>query len=147
MKSLPSCYNKDLQEDKEPLFDTVDTLLLTLPVVAGVVSTLRFNTERMRSSLDDTMLATDVADELVRLGVPFREAHGMVGQLVREAEQRRVALREIPAETIRNVHSELASHWQDLFSMERSVAQRSVTGGTASEVIAAQIAAARELLQ
>ena len=92
LKGLPSTYNKDLQEDKEPIFDTLDTLRLTLPVVAGAVATLTLNTERMATALDDSILATDIADELVRLGAPFREAHGMVGRLVRRAEALDVAL-------------------------------------------------------
>jgi argininosuccinate lyase len=146
LKGLPSTYNKDLQEDKEPLFDTVDTLLLTLPVVAGVVNTLRFNTERMHAALDDTMLATDIADELVRLGVPFREAHGLVGQLVREAETRHSALRDLPKATIRTVHAELAERWSNLFDLQRSVIQRGVVGGTAPHAVQAQLAAARELV-
>jgi argininosuccinate lyase len=143
LKGLPSTYNKDLQEDKEGLFDTLDTLLLTLPVVAGVVGTLRINTERMRAALDDTLLATDLADELVRLHVPFREAHGIVGQLVRAAEQQRIALRELPLETVRSTHAGLAERWQQLFDMRRSVEQRNVAGGTAAEVLEAQLAAAR----
>jgi len=146
LKGLPSTYNKDLQEDKEPLFDTVDTLLLTLPVVAGVIETLRIDQERMAAALDDTMLATDIADELVRLNVPFREAHGLVGQLVRAAEQQRVALRGLSAQTIRNIHPDLAARWHDLFSMQRSVGQRTVTGGTAPDALAAQREAARELI-
>ncbi len=143
LKGLPSTYNKDLQEDKEGLFDTIDTLLLTLPVVAGVVSTLQINTERMRAALDDTMLATDLADELVRLKVPFREAHGIVGQLVRVAELQGVALRNLSLETVRAAHAGLADAWPGVFDMERSVEQRNVSGGTAAEVLAAQLAAAR----
>jgi argininosuccinate lyase len=143
LKGLPSTYNKDLQEDKEDLFDTIDTLLLTLPVVAGVIATLRINTERMRAALDDTLLATDVADELVRLGLPFREAHTLVGQLVREAESQRVALRELPLDSVRAAHPDLASTWLQIFDPARSVAQRSSSGGTAAQALAEQIAAAR----
>lgn len=146
LKGLPSTYNKDLQEDKEPLFDTVDTLLVTLPVVAGVIETLQLNTERMAAAMDDTMLATDIADELVRAGVPFREAHGMVGQLVRQAEQQRITLRALSPDAVRSVHAGLAEHWQDLFDMQRSVAQRSVAGGTAPQAVAQQLAVARELI-
>jgi len=142
LKGLPSTYNKDLQEDKEGLFDTIDTLLLTLPVVAGVISTLRCNTERMQAALDDSMLATDLADELVRLGMPFREAHSTVGQLVRAAEDQRVALHDLSLDTVRAVHSQLAERWPLLFDMRRSTEQRAVPGGTAAEMIAAQLAAA-----
>jgi argininosuccinate lyase len=146
LKGLPSTYNKDLQEDKEGLFDTIDTLLLMLPVVRGVITTLQFNTERMQAVLDDTMLATDIADELVRLGVPFREAHGAVGKLVREAEAQRVQLRDLSPETIQGVHEGLADHWLQIFDMHRSVQQRNVVGGTAAEAIDEQLAAARERL-
>ena len=76
LKGLPSTYNKDLQEDKEPLFDAMDTLALTVPVAAGVLETLEVRPERMRTALDEAMLATDLADYLVRKGVPFRQAHG-----------------------------------------------------------------------
>ncbi len=143
LKGLPSTYNKDLQEDKEGLFDTIDTLLIMLPVVAGVVATLRFDTERMQAALDDTLLAADIADELVRLGVPFREAHGMVGQLVRAAEASNVPLRNLPLETVRASHAALADKWPQLFNMQRSVEQRNGIGGTASQALAEQMAALR----
>lgn len=143
LKGLPSTYNKDLQEDKEGLFDTIDTLLLTLPVVAGVVGTLQLNTERMRAALDDSLLATDIANELVRLGVPFREAHGMVGQLVRAAETQQVALRDLSIDTVRATHAGLVDSWLHIFDPARSVEQRQSSGGTAVQSLAAQLAAAR----
>jgi argininosuccinate lyase len=143
LKGLPSTYNKDLQEDKEGLFDTIDTLLLTLPVVAGVIGTLQINTERMRAALDDSLLATDIANELVRLGVPFREAHGMVGQLVRAAETQQVALRDLPIETVRATHAGLVESWLHIFDPARSVEQRRSSGGTAAQSLAQQLAAAR----
>jgi argininosuccinate lyase len=143
LKGLPSTYNKDLQEDKEGLFDTIDTLTLTLPVVANVVATLQIHSERMHAALDDTLLATDIADELVRLGVPFREAHGLVGQLVRAAESERCALRDLPPDTIQRTHAGLAERWATIFDMQRSVEQRTVTGATASAALAEQIAQAR----
>ena len=85
LKGLPSTYNKDLQEDKEPLFDTVTTLTLALPVTAGVLRTLQVNPTRMQAALSSDMLATDLADYLVRQGTPFRQAHHLVGQTVRRA--------------------------------------------------------------
>src|SRR5262245_13582314 len=96
LKGLPAAYDKDLQEDKEPLFDAADTLELALPVAAGAIATARFHHERMRAALDDAILATDVADYLVERGVPFREAHRAVGALVRAAEARGVALSALP---------------------------------------------------
>ena len=142
LKGLPSSYNKDLQEDKEPLFDTLETLLLTLPVVTGVIRTLTFNHERMRAALDDAMLATDLADELVRAGVPFRQAHGLAGSLVRRAEELRVPLRELPAEDVAAVHGALSPRYAELFDMGRSVDTRTAVGGTAATAIAHQIGAA-----
>ncbi len=87
LKGLPTGYNRDLQEDKEPLFDALDTLHLALPIAAGVVRTLRVRPDRMAAALDDGMLATDLADYLVRRGVPFRQSHRLVGQAVRRAEE------------------------------------------------------------
>jgi len=146
LKGLPTTYNKDLQEDKEALFDSVDTLLLTLPVVAGAVGTLTLHTQRMRAALDDNMLATDVADELVRLGVPFRDAHTTVGKLVRDAENAGVALRDLGQDRVRAAHAGLAERWVELFDTRRSLEHRSVAGGTAAAAIAAQIAAAEKLV-
>ena len=146
LKGLPSAYDKDLQEDKTPLFDSCDTLLLTLPVVAGAIRTATFNTERMKNAIDDAMLATDIADHLVRNGVPFREAHHMAGRLVREAEQRHVNLRDLPSEFVVSVHASLADVYHDLFDVRRSLAMRNVDGGTAFEAVANQIELARSLI-
>lgn len=146
LKGLPSAYDKDLQEDKTPLFDSCDTLLLTLPVVAGAIRTATFNTERMKNAIDDAMLATDIADHLVRNGVPFREAHHKAGRLVREAEQRHVNLRDLPSEFVVSVHASLADVYHDLFDVRRSLAMRNVDGGTAFEAVANQIELARSLI-
>ncbi len=83
LKGLPSSYNKDLQEDKEALFDSVDTLTLLLPVITAIIRTLKLNPDKMRAALDPDMLATDLADYLVKRGMPFREAHGVAGRAVR----------------------------------------------------------------
>ncbi len=137
LKGLPSTYNKDLQEDKEPLFDTVDTLLLTLPVVAGVIETLHVNKERMAAALDDTMLATDIADELVRLNVPFREAHEIVsrdqGVILSEAKDLPACNGEGPS---------ASSHLR----MTKALAKKNTYGGTAPERVRAAAKAALETL-
>ena len=146
LKGLPTTYNKDLQEDKEALFDTVDTLLLTLPVAAGAVGTLALRADRMSAALDDSMLATDVADELVRLGVPFRDAHATVGKLVRSAETAGVALRDLPQADVRAAHAGLVDHWAELFDIHRSLEHRRIAGATAADAIDAQIAAAEKLV-
>ncbi|MFQ5593876.1 MAG: argininosuccinate lyase [Anaerolineae bacterium] len=146
LKGLPSTYNKDLQEDKEPLFDSIDTLVITLPVVAGVVETLHVDEGRMAAALDDAMLATDLADYLVRRGVPFREAHGVVGRLVRKAGERNTALRELPLEEFQAEHTAFEADVYETFDFVRSVQTKSVVGGTAPAAVEAQIAQARALL-
>ncbi|MCS6842576.1 MAG: argininosuccinate lyase [Roseiflexus sp.] len=147
LKGLPSAYNKDLQEDKEPLFDAADTLELALPVAAGAVATARFRHDRMRAALDDAMLATDVADYLVARGVPFREAHSVVGRLVREAEQRGVALSMLPREVFLTAHPACDDGVLQVFNVDRSVAQRRVSGATAPEAVREQIAQARRCVE
>ncbi|MCX5762688.1 MAG: argininosuccinate lyase [Gemmatimonadetes bacterium] len=96
IKGLPSGYNKDLQEDKRSLFDAVDGMTLLLPAVAGSLGTLTFKRERMKSAVTSSMMATDLADYLVRKRVTFREAHGAVGRLVKEAEDAGIEMTELP---------------------------------------------------
>ena len=146
LKGLPSTYNKDMQEDKEPLFDSANTLELTLPVVAGAIASARFNTERMRAALDDAMLATDIADYLVERGVAFREAHKAVGVLVREAETRRITLSALPFEVYRAANPIFDEDIQDVYDPAKSVASRSVPGATGPESVQAQLAQARRLV-
>jgi len=146
LKGLPSAYDKDLQEDKEPLFDAADTLELALPVAAGAIATARFNRERMHAALDDAMLATDIADYLVERSVPFREAHKVVGVLVREAEQCGVTLSALPFDTYRSIHPAFGEDTLDVFDYARSAASRRVSGATAPEAVRAQIEQARAAL-
>jgi argininosuccinate lyase len=143
LKGLPSGYNKDLQEDKEPLFDAADTLVLMLPVLAGVIRTLRANPEAMHAALNDGLLATDLADYLVERGVPFREAHGIVGGLVRLAEERGVALSELGAEDFAAASPVFGPDVGEVFDFSRSLARRRAPGGTAPEAVREQIAQAR----
>ncbi|KAB8144040.1 argininosuccinate lyase [Chloroflexia bacterium SDU3-3] len=147
LKGLPSTYNKDMQEDKEPLFDAADTLELTLPVVAGAIATARFNTQKMRGAIDDAMLATDVADYMVDRGVPFREAHKVVGQLVREAEQRGVGLSALPLEVYQAAHPSLGDDILSIYDPSRSVAARTVPGSTGPGSVRAQVARAKAALK
>ncbi|HEU5098697.1 MAG TPA: argininosuccinate lyase, partial [Roseiflexaceae bacterium] len=146
LKGLPSTYDKDLQEDKEPLFDAADTLELALPVAAGAIATARFNHERMLAALDDAMLATDIADYLVERGVPFREAHKVVGVLVREAESRGATLSALPFDVFRSVHPTFGEDLLDIFDYGRSAASRQVAGATAPGAVRAQIEQARAAL-
>jgi argininosuccinate lyase len=146
LKGLPSGYNKDLQEDKEALFDSVDTLYALLPVIAAVVRTLTFDPEAMRAALDDTLLATDLADYLVTKGMPFRQAHHAVGAVVAHAEVEGVPLAELPLEELQNISHLFGEDVYTVFDFERAVAQRRSTGGTAPGAVRAQIAQARARL-
>jgi argininosuccinate lyase len=143
IKGLPSGYSKDLQDDKRALFDAVDTLLLVLPAMAGAVSELRFDRARMRAAVSAGMMATDLADYLVRKGATFREAHGAVGSLVRAAEESGVELDALPLAQIRAAHALFGEDAQDALQAEASLAVREVDGGTGPRAVAAQIEEAR----
>ena len=146
LKGLPSTYNKDLQEDKEPLFDALDTLKLALPVAAGVVRTLRVNAEAMAAALDDAMLATDLADYLVRRGVPFRQSHELVGRAVRRAEALGLSLRELPLAEFQAISDVFEEDLYAVFDHRRSVEARDSYGGTATAAVREQMERARQLL-
>ncbi|MBX0326690.1 argininosuccinate lyase [Oscillochloris sp. ZM17-4] len=147
LKGLPMTYNKDMQEDKEPFFDSLDTLDLGLRVAAAAVDTMEASPERMRAALDDAMLATDLADELVRLGVPFREAHGKVGRLVRRGIELRLPLRELPLAEFQAVQPEFDEGVYAIFDFARSVARKDSLGGTAPLRVSEQCARWRDLLE
>jgi argininosuccinate lyase len=132
LKGLPLAYNRDLQEDKEPVFDSVRTLEVVLPAFAGMVGTLRFDTERMaRLAPEGFSLATDVADWLVRRGVPFRDAHEISGALVRACETRGIGLEDASDEVLAEVSAHLDPSVRDVLTVEGSVASRDGAGGTA----------------
>jgi argininosuccinate lyase len=138
LRGLPAGYSKDLQEDKAWLFDAVDTVLLTLPAVRGAVATLTPRGDRMRAALDAGLLATDIADGLVREGVPFREAHGLVGRLVRVAEEAGVPLDAVPADRAATVHPRLPALLRDLGTWEDSIERRATLGGSSRHAVARQ---------
>ncbi len=146
LKGLPSAYDKDLQEDKEPLFDAVDTLNLALPVARGALCSLTIRPERMAASLGDELLATDLADALVRRGMPFRESHHVVGRVVRRAEELGCALRELSEAELAAIDARLVGT-QDVWDFERSVEQRAAAGGTARASVLAQVEALRQQLR
>jgi argininosuccinate lyase len=147
LKGLPSAYNKDLQEDKEALFDTVDTLALELPVAADVVRTLQVNEERMAAALDDAMLATELADYLVRKGIPFREGHHLAGQAVAKAEAAGVTLKGLALAEYEAIHPAFGEDLYGVLDFKQSVAARDAEGGTAPEAVRGQIERARALLE
>ncbi len=146
LKGLPAGYAKDLQEDKAALFDAVDTVLLTLPAVRGAVATLEPVAERMAAALQPGMLATDLADGLVAAGVPFREAHALVGRLVQEAERRGVELRGVPAAAARAFHPALPGLLETLGSFADSVERRVTAGGSSRASVQTQLAELRAAL-
>lgn len=144
LKGLPSTYNKDLQEDKEPLFDSSDTILLTIAVVKGVVETMQPDADSMAANLDETMLATDMADYLVEQGLPFRQAHQVVGEVIQLAERRQVGLSMLPSEDLQTISSYFEPDVKEVFNYRRSISKRRGVGGTAPEAVARQIAAAKQ---
>ncbi|PUU83565.1 L-Aspartase-like protein [Tuber borchii] len=140
LKALPSTYNKDLQEDKEPLFDTTRTLLDSTRIATGVLSTLSINREKMLAALTMDMLATDLADYLVRKGVPFRETHHISGAAVSLAEKEGLSgIDKLGVEKLRTLSPEFGEDVMQVFDFERSVEMRSAVGGTARECVARQI--------
>jgi argininosuccinate lyase len=142
LKGLPTGYNRDLQEDKEALFDVVDTLLVTLPAVAGAVRTATFRPERARAAMDTQMLATDLADYLVRRGVPFRTSHEVVGRLVRRAEVRGVALSALDVGDFRAEHAAFGGDVHAVFDWLASTDARDTVGGTSRRSVEDQLQSA-----
>jgi argininosuccinate lyase len=146
LKGLPTGYNRDLQEDKSLVFDSVDTLSVVLPALAGAVATARFRSERIHEALDTQLLATDLADYLVRRGVPFRKSHEAVGALVRRAEERGCQLEDLSDDDFRAAHAVFDADVRDAFDWTRSVDTRRAPGGTARSAVEAQLEAARAAL-
>jgi argininosuccinate lyase len=146
LKGLPSTYDKDLQEDKEPLFDAYDTLCLMLPVMAGLIRTLTVRPERMAAQLEPGLMATDLADYLVKKGVPFREAHGLVGQVVQKAEGENVALTQLSLAQLQAIDKRFEADVVEVFSITAVLAHRTSSGGTAPAALLAQLEAARRLV-
>ena len=144
LKGLPLAYNRDLQEDKEPVFDQVDTLEVLLPAFSGMVATMTFDTARMAALAPQGFsLATDVAEWLVREGVPFRVAHEVAGACVRACEERGVELWDLTDEDLAGISSHLTPEVRSVLSVEGSLASRDAVGGTAPVRVAEQLEAAR----
>jgi argininosuccinate lyase len=143
IKGLPSSYNKDLQDDKRALFDAVDTLLLVLPAVRGTLGELTFKRDRMRAAVSSSMMATDLADYLVRRGATFREAHAAVGGLIRRTESESCDLHELPFEAFAGAHPLFDQDVMDALGPAHSLEQREVEGGTGPNAVRVQLEAAR----
>ncbi|NPA26397.1 MAG: argininosuccinate lyase [Chloroflexi bacterium] len=148
LKGLPSAYDKDLQEDKDAVFRAFDTLHRLLPVVADSLRTLHVHADRTAQALDPATLATDLADYLVERGVPFREAHRLVGQLVQRAEALGVGLHELPLHELQAVHPAFqADVYERALDPRAVLARRDVLGGTAPRRLREQLTQARLLLE
>ena len=147
LKALPLAYNRDLQEDKEPVFDSVDTLEVLLPAFTGMVATLTFDTARMADLAPQGFsLATDVAEWLVRQGVPFRVAHELAGACVRRCEELGVELDQLTDEQLAQVDARLTPAVREVLSVEGSVASRDARGGTAPARVREQLAELRTVV-
>jgi argininosuccinate lyase len=141
LKGLPSTYNKDLQEDKEPLFDAVDTLSGSLQIATGVLATLTVNSERMQQALVPEMLATDLAEYLVRKGVPFRETHHIAGAAVRLAEDEGVSIAALSLEQLLSLHPAFEADVHGVWNYVESVDRRDASGGSSRRSVQEQIEA------
>ena len=139
LKGLPSTYDKDLQEDKAPVFAATDTLLLILPVMAAALRTITVKPERMRSAIDSTMMATDLADYLVEKGVPFREAHSLAGKVVRAAGEAKVRMEELPLEAYQAISPVFEADVVKVFDPLESINKRNTVGGTSLQSVKNQI--------
>uniref|UniRef100_A0A8C5BI92 Argininosuccinate lyase n=1 Tax=Gadus morhua TaxID=8049 RepID=A0A8C5BI92_GADMO len=147
IKGLPSSYNKDLQEDKEAMFDCFDTLHGALRVTTGVMSTLKINRPVMEAALSPDMLATDLAYYLVRKGLPFREAHGLSGRAVFQAESKNVPLNQLTVEDLAAISPLFDRDVAAVWDYSSSVEQYSAPGGTARSSVTAQVQHLRRWLQ
>jgi argininosuccinate lyase len=145
LKGLPLAYNRDLQEDKEPVFDGIDTLEVLLPAFAGMVATMRFNTERLESLAPQGFsLATDIAEWLVRQGVPFRDAHEVAGACVRECESRGIELWDLSDDDLRRVSEHLTPAVRPVLTVRGSLESRAAKGGTAPARVREQLEVMRQ---
>jgi argininosuccinate lyase len=143
LKGLPFAYNRDLQEDKEPLFDSLDTLALVIPAISGMIATTDFDREKMKMSAPTGFsLATEIADYLVRKNVPFAEAHEAAGACVALCEKHSCQLHELTDQQFLDIHPALESSVRDVLTVEGAIASRTTAGGTAPSQVVVQISAA-----
>lgn len=147
LKALPSAYDKDLQEDKPAVFDAAHTLAIMLPVVAGAIDTLTVRGDRMAAALDAAMLATDLADYLVKRGVPFREAHGLAGQAVRRAIELGISLDRLPFYEWKAISPLIEEDVTSVFDFAAAIDRRNVIGGTARAAVQKQLEEAKQVMR
>ena len=146
LKGLPSTYDKDLQEDKVPVFSAFDTLTAVLPVLANALGTLTINPKRMEHGIDASMMATDLADYLVKKGIPFREAHEVVGKAVQYAIERGKSLDALSQAEFQAIHPEFSPDVYGVFDPSNSLSRRNSSGGTAPKAVEEQIQSAKETI-
>jgi argininosuccinate lyase len=146
LKGLPSAYDKDLQEDKLPVFNAFDLMVKSLPVLAGALETLMINPQRLQANLDPGMMAADAADYLVEKGVPFREAHALIGEIVNLAAGQGIEINQLSLEELRSIHPAIEDGFYGVFDPQRSVARRKASGGTAPEAVREQIDMCRKVM-
>ena len=147
MKGIPLTYAKDMQEDKEPLFDTVETLGISLDVFAAVWETMRLDSDRAAAAMDGTILATDLADYLTRKGVPFRECHRIVGGIVKRALEEGVRLESLLLDVLREASDVFEDDVRKVLTHSASTEARDVEGGTSKRSVETQIARGESILE
>jgi argininosuccinate lyase len=146
VKGLPTGYQRDLQEDKEPVFDAIDTLSMTLPVMQETIATLTIREDTMKKALSSDLLATELADYLVERGVDFRQAHGIVGAILAAAAEKGVDPATLDLKTLRGFSDAFGEDFARVWDFRAAVEKKSSRGGVASEPLAQQIERARQLL-
>jgi len=146
LKGLPSTYDKDLQEDKVPVFNSFDILISILPVLSKALQTIKIYPDRMRSRVDAAILATDLADYLVLKGIPFREAHSLVGKAVARAAELRIPLNQLPIEEYQTLNPTFDAQVYEVFDPDQSIAKRASYGGTAESAVRVQLKEAKACL-
>ena len=139
LKGLPSAYDKDLQEDKEPVFDSFDTLNITLPVMSGLISSLQINTSKMSANISPSLAATDIADYLVDKNIPFRRAHNLVGKLVSLSEQLQKPLNDLSEIEMQTISKHFNLDIKKLFDVKTQLERRNVTGATSTIALQEQL--------
>ncbi|CAH0044092.1 unnamed protein product [Clonostachys solani] len=145
-KGIPSTYNKDLQESWEPMLDHVKTVSDSVQIANGILSTLKLRPDRMRASLNPLLLATDVADALVKIGVPFRETHHISGRVVAKSEELGIPMDQLSLEQLQAIDSRFPDNIKDVFNYEASVESRNAQGGTSRASVLEQIEVLKGML-
>ena len=146
VKGLPSTYNKHLQESIEPMLDHVETVSDSIQIAEGVLATLQTQPDRMKAALDPFLLATDVADYIVRKGVPFRETHHISGQCVALSEQTGIPMNQLSHEQFKGVDTRFEQDISEVFDYEKSVEMRSAKGGTSKATVLEQLKVLNQML-